>query len=199
MINDTEFYINGLLVNNITDTTIFDIKNKKLKITRQPNSSDRFCFILDSVMKQKIKEIIENYYGDIREYIDDKFIRFNKIIGFITINSENNTNGVCMHRDNSDYTFNMFLNDDYEGGSIIFNGKSDKFNEKYYKITKKIDNNFICTILPEKYKMILHRGYNAHQVERVKNGIRYNLILWCYETDNKFNDTMIENINDFII
>lgn len=150
-------------------------------------------------MKLHIRQIIEKYYVDIREFIDHKFIKFDKIIGFITINSENSINGVCMHRDNTDYTFNMFLNDDYEGVSIIFSGKSDKINEKYTRITRHIDDNFICIISPVKYKMILHRGYNAHQVEKVKTGIRYNLILWCYETNEKFNETMIENIEDFII
>ena len=38
-------------------------------------------------------------------------------------------------------------------------------------------------IKPEKYKSILHRGYNAHQVEKVTSGTRYNLILWCKENE----------------
>lgn len=199
MINDTEFYINGLLINYYTDEFTFDINKNKLKLTKQPNSNNRYCLILNTEMKLHIRQIIEKYYDDIREFIDHKFIKFDKIIGFITINSENSINGVCMHRDNTDYTFNMFLNDDYEGGSIIFSGKSDKINEKYTRITRHIDDNFLCNISPVKYKMILHRGYNAHQVEKVKSGIRYNLILWCYETNEKFNETMIENIDDFII
>lgn len=43
MIIDTEFYINGLLINYYTDDFTFDINKNKLKLTKQPNSNNIYC------------------------------------------------------------------------------------------------------------------------------------------------------------
>lgn len=196
--SNVEFYINGLIIDYYKKTKIFETQNLlTLKIVKQPNSVNRYCYCLNDIMKQYIKNIITGYYDNIREYFDENFTEFKTVIGFITINSPNIKNGVALHRDKSDYTFNMFLNDNYEGGTIIFCGKSDLINKNYRKISKKINDNFICNISPEKNKIIIHRGYNAHQVEPVRNGTRYNLILWCYKYS--FNNNDIYNFNEFII
>ena len=191
--SSVEFNINGLLISEEK----IDIDITKLKLMKQPNSNNRYCYCLDSDTKIRMRKIIESYYADIREYFDDDFIDFKLILGFITVNSTDGVNGVCLHRDISDYTFNVYLNDNYEGGALTFVGKTDKINKKYKKICSKIDNNYSMYIKPEKYKSILHRGYNAHQVEKVTSGTRYNLILWCKE--NEESDAFIDQYKDFII
>jgi len=193
-LTDIEYMINGLLIDYYNDKehklvlSSFTSGNNdnsiiNLKMTKQPNSNNRYCYCLDSNLKIVMRNIIESYYESIREYFDEKFTGFKVIMGFITINSVDSTNGVAIHRDISDYTFNMFLNDNYEGGTLIFSGKTDKVTQKYKKIYNNVDQNIMVSIKPEKNKIILHRGYSAHQVEKVTNGTRYNLILWCYEKD----------------
>ena len=191
-----DFLLNGLLVSNYSDSGIFDLnKIESLKYVKQPNSAHRYCYALNDTMKKHIKTVLESYYADIREYFDENFVGFEMILGFITINSPNSTNGVNLHRDNTDYTFNMFLNNDYNGGSILYSGKSDKVTKKYVNICKRINDNYMHSVKPIKNNIIIHRGYNAHQVEKVTSGIRYNLILWCYE--NETNN--MTNLNDFFI
>jgi hypothetical protein len=198
MTDTHNFHINGIIIDEYDGSKLFEInKINELKLVKQPNSTNRFCYCFNEDMKKQMRITIEKFYDYIREYFDEKFIEFKLILGFITINSTASTNGVLIHRDKTDYTFNMFLNDDYEGGTITFTGKSDKINKRYEKFHKKINDNFTTTILPKKNKIIFHRGYNAHQVEKVISGIRYNLILWCYESDMG-NDFQNE-YNDFII
>lgn len=174
------FYISGIITQIIT---LDNFNQKDSKYIDQPNSDYRKCYTIPSSLKEQILELItsDNFKNNIQILYDSSFSNFSTIIGFITSNVEaTNQTHVSIHRDKSDYTINIFLNDDFNGGELVLCGKTD-VNYNFKKLAKKINETDELIVLPEKNKMIIHRGKHLHYVKKINNGCRYNLILWCYE------------------
>jgi hypothetical protein len=71
----------------------------------------------------------------------------------------------CGGRDNTEYNFIIYLNDDYEGGELFLPDYGIK-------------------IKPIKGLSVLFNGKNIkHGVTKIKKSNRYGLILWCSKTN----------------
>jgi tellurite resistance-related uncharacterized protein len=194
-----DFNLNGILSEILPDNYLGKLNNydiTKLNLVKQPNSNNRYCYSLTDELKLSVKKIVDYYYSSFKFYFDNEFKQFETIIGFITINNPQNINGVALHNDDSEYTMNLFLNDNYKGGELICIGKGN-INTKFKNIQNKLIDEQEVKIIPEKNKMVIHQGLHKHMVNKVSEGTRYNLILWCYQ--KKLDDYLLEELKYFIL
>jgi Rps23 Pro-64 3,4-dihydroxylase Tpa1-like proline 4-hydroxylase len=144
-----------------------EMKNYYNRFTLNPNAND-----LKSI-SQKIlsytKEKIRLYSSDMRGCD----IQNTKSISINRIDTTSNTND-GYHYDDSDVTFILYLNDEFEGGEFEY-----------------IDNkNSVKKIKPKKNMIIISNDKVSHRVLPVVSGIRYSLI-YFFDIIKKKDKTLI--------
>jgi len=148
----------------------------------QPNSYHRKCLVIPENVKSQLRNFISSsdFKDAMRMMFDPLFESFGSVIGFITKNKANtNQTSVDVHSDDSDYTVNLSLNDEYVGGELVLHGYPDLLTPHMMKMARNLKNQ-ITEIKACKNQMVIHRGNHVHEVKKVRDGVRYNLILWCY-------------------
>lgn len=180
-----EFFLSGVLTECCIEYKFEFLKKLDLNSLlqgEQPNSTTgRKCLILNQTTKTELHRLTEHFAESIRFYFDDQFEKFKSVVGFVTVNDGSiSHNGVENHIDDCDYTFNIALNSEYEGGELHFKNCGDMVDNKFKNLTKNCTD-FNVDIKPNPYTIVIHRGKIEHSVSPVTKGTRYNIVLWCYE------------------
>ena len=112
----------------------------------------------------------------IKNYLDKKVkIKLNFKMAWINkITNETNKKD-DFHRDESDITFLMYLNDEFTGGEYEYIVPENKNKEK---------------LKPKKYLSIITNNSISHKVNPVLEGERYSMVFF-YDFDKKVNKTLI--------
>jgi hypothetical protein len=150
------------------------------------NACDNFIATDESLKK------VNNYY--VRHIINKNERGFEKIIDKVTkhinsistefkceligmfineVTSETNANDE-FHTDSDDFTYILYLNDEYEGGEF-----------EYIAEKKKVK------LSPKKYMAISISNEVFHRVNPVKTGKRYSFIMFYENENKKKNKTLI--------
>ncbi len=133
------------------------------------NYYNRYFFDLSD---ENVKEITEKSISYIK-----KTTKFNEIrlmdLWVNKVDTETNKND-GFHKDSSDLTIIVYLNDDFEGGELEY------FNE----------NNKKVKIKPKKNLIIVMDNKVHHRVLPLVNGVRYSLIVF-FEIEKKKNKTLM--------
>ena len=138
-------------------------------------------------LKEEIDDLVNIYLNKISSSLfpNRYFFKFDSQHSYIVRYLESGDNDLGFHVDDSLITFNICLNDNFEGSDIIFEGP---------RCPKHLDSNSdtkeIFKIKHRKGFAIVHDGKNRHRVEQILAGERINLIIWCQnneEHNNWFN------------
>ena len=146
-------YIDNLICNYIVDECDkYDIweKDKHFEVATQ----DVSVFSIETI-KHYVVKILENIYVTVREcYSIENKIDFRDI--FVVKYDSDKESFLSMHTDSNFLSFQILLNDDFEGGGTYF---SDGI-----------------TMKPEKGDLIIHSGQQIHGALPITKGKRYLLI-----------------------
>jgi hypothetical protein len=127
------------------------------------------------------QDILVDYLTNAKKYLiqnlpyeDIKIIDFDDSVSWINkVSIETNKND-AFHNDISILTLVTYLNDDFEGGELIYINKN-----------KEKDS-----VIPQKNMTIIMNDKLSHKVNRVSDGIRYSLITF-FQTKQKRTKTLI--------
>ena len=163
---------------------LFTLKEKE--ILKKRCLSFKIDDIPQKIGKSKnyyVREYISNDDEDmksiilkIKNYLDKKVkIKLNFKMAWINkITNETNKKD-DFHRDESDITFLMYLNDEFTGGEYEYIVPENKNKEK---------------LKPKKYLSIITNNSISHKVNPVLEGERYSMVFF-YDFDKKVNKTLI--------
>jgi hypothetical protein len=151
---DTDMILDNIYINNELKNIFI---NKINHSDRPPNSMHKSGYLFDKEDKdiQNFIEIISEQYNLL---IHGK--QYN-IYAFIVEYSKDFNNYLDMHKDDSIITinWNLEVSDDIEGTDLIIPFKN-------------------LTICPKENRLLIHHGKIEHQVTKLTNGSRKNLIIW---------------------
>jgi Rps23 Pro-64 3,4-dihydroxylase Tpa1-like proline 4-hydroxylase len=127
------------------------------------------------------KDMLIDYINNAKKYLVEnltcdeiKKIDFDDSVSWINkVSIETNKND-AFHNDSSILTIITYLNDDFEGGELIYINKN-----------KEKDS-----VIPQKNMTIIMNDKLSHKVNRVSDGIRYSLITF-FQTKQKRTKTLI--------
>ena len=134
----------------------------------------KFAFSCDKV-DFDYSGILEQYQDLINYYFLEQKEKSLKIFSGFFIHYEHGFDQrLDLHTDDSDITFNLCLGDTFEGSNVIYVGS------QINKISKnpKDHGQDIKTSLLKGLGQIF-RGRHPHYTEKILNGSRWNLVLWC--------------------
>lgn len=151
---NTEKIIDDIFIDNEMRNVFV---NKMKQNQTAPNSMHKFGYVFDKE-DQDIKKFVEKLDKNYNLLLEGK--KFN-IHAFIVEYSKDFNNYLDMHKDDSIITinWNLEVSDDIDGTDLIV-----PFNN--------------LTFFPKKNRLLIHHGKIEHQVTKLKNGSRKNLIIW---------------------
>ena len=167
------------------NTNLFSLKEKEIL--------EKKCSLFVNSDGPTKKENFTNYY--VREHVNKDDLEFQTIISKINdcVNKQFKTNNIILeafwinkitnetnkndgfHRDSSDLTFLMYLNDEFTGGEYEYIVSETKRKEK---------------IKPKKYLSIITNRDVEHRVKPVLEGERYSIVFF-YNFVKKVNKTLL--------
>ena len=170
------------ILSNINE---YEYNNKKCIDENKANSMHQMSITTDKLnLKKEIDYLVKIYLNKISSSLfpNRYFFKFDYQHSYIVRYSESGDNDLDFHVDDSLITFNVCLNDNFEGSDIIFEGPRCPKHLDSYSDTKEI-----FKIKHRKGFAIVHDGKNRHRVEKILAGERINLIIWCQNNDEHKN------------
>ena len=98
----------------------------------------------------------------------------NNIHSYVVRYSKSLDHDLGLHVDDSFLTINLCLNSDFEGSELVFEGTRCPRHIE----TLASDREIACVDHKRGF-IVFHHGKNRHYVNHIKDGERYNLIIWC--------------------
>ena len=170
------------IISNINE---YEYKNTKTIDELKANSMHQMSIPTDKLnLKKEIDDLVNIYLNKISSSLfpNRYFFKFDSQHSYIVHYLESGDNDLDFHVDDSVITFNLCLNDNFEGSDIIFEGPRCPKHLDSFSDTKEI-----LKIKHRKGFAIVHDGKNRHRVEKILAGERINLIIWCQNNDEHKN------------
>lgn len=169
------------------DTTTND-KNNEVVLDKLSRDTDYFDLgVYDGLIKEKLIDVFkgplnQNFNQQIQWYEQPHLLRY-KLGGFYNFHADsenwNQKNGVWERAIERDFSFLIYLNDDFQGGEIIFPHFNFTFKPK--------KGMFVC--FPSDHRFI-------HKVAKTTAGTRYVIVTWAaVENTKKVNNSPINKDN----
>lgn len=162
-------------------------------VKKHISNNDKFSDLTNSMHSSAIsthelgiKEFVDKFVKPILEdvinsiFLNSTRLNFDSIHSYIVRYGDEYDKDLGFHVDDSLVTMNLCLNDGFSGSDLIFKGTRCPIHID----TENIDNEEIC-IKHKKGFMVLHGGKNRHYVTPIESGERYNLIIWCQNSDER--------------
>ncbi|TRY63022.1 hypothetical protein TCAL_00796 [Tigriopus californicus] len=131
-----------------------------------------FTNVVDTLRQEFIQPLCDRLYKDERFQLDSHKAFTVKYLD----NDFKNDEGLAIHFDNAEVTLNVALTENFDGGEVVFHGRSSNgLNQQPPPIG----------INHEVGQGILHLGCQLHEALPITNGTRVNLIIWMRSSKHR--------------
>jgi len=144
----------------------------------RPNSMNNYGIIIDDLgYRSAIDMLMKNYVSPISSlfYKHHYGASLDNHHCFLVRYKKGEDLDLALHTDDSEVTLNVCLGKEFSGGSLNFYGL------KNFPDEQKLTLNFSH----KKGTALLHLGTHFHEVNKLEDGERCNLILWCRSSEYK--------------
>jgi len=166
------------------DYFLEELKLAEAKLVQQnipinrPNSMNNYGIIIDELgYRAAISSLMKNYLLPISSlfYSDYYGSSLNNHHCFMVRYKQGEDLDLALHTDDAEVTLNVCLGKEFTGGTLSFYGIKDQPDQHKLNIT----------IEHKKGVALLHLGTHYHEANKIEDGERCNLILWCRSTEFK--------------
>ncbi|MDP2438570.1 MAG: hypothetical protein Q8P67_22740 [archaeon] len=137
----------------------------------KPNSMNNYGVVLDDIgLEEFFVRLIDTHLRPIAcELYPDIGASLDSHHGFVVEYSPEGDKDLDMHIDDSEVTFNINLDDQFSGSSLVFCGMHRTNEERKHS----------ASYHHQLGRCVVHRGTHRHGAAAIAEGARTNLIIWC--------------------